>query len=39
MQSYWIRVDPNPVTDVFIRERKGRFGYKDIDTHREKTVM
>ena len=21
------------------RERRGRFGYKGIDTHREKTVM
>ena len=22
MQSYWIMVDPNPVTDVFIREER-----------------
>lgn len=34
-----IQVDLNPVTDVFITERRGRFGYKDINTHREKTVM
>ena len=28
MRSYWIRVGPNPVTDVFIRK-------ENRDTHRE----
>lgn len=28
MGSYWIRVGPNPVSGVFIRERR-RFEYRD----------
>lgn len=29
MRSYWIMGALNPMRGVFIRERRGKFGYRD----------
>ena len=35
IRSYWSRVAHNPVTGVFIREKRGRFAHRDTDADRQ----
>lgn len=38
MCSYWIRVGPNPVTSVFIKEMRGRLGHRDTKLTEKKAM-
>ena len=37
MRSYWIRLDPNPVTGVLTRRQK--FGYRNIEDMKIGPIM
>lgn len=39
MRSYWIRVGPNPVTDVLIREKKTETHTREAGQQAETGVM